>query len=136
MGTSTTLKSFSGRLVGLIEELDRHSGRIPLGELARLVGSTELTLADVERFVHFDDRHYSRNLIRRRDHYELLCLCWQSGQRSPIHDHQGTSCVVCVMKGLVTNTDFERVPAGYVKAVGSWDMACGSVEGRQDDEIH
>lgn len=136
MLTTAAAKRLSPPLTKLVETLDNAEGRVPLDSLVRIVGNLELTLADVNDFLHFEDRQYSRNLIHRSDHYELLCLCWKSGQRSPIHDHQGTSCVVRVLKGILTNTDFERVPAGYVKAAGSWDMACGSVEGRQDDEIH
>src|SRR5262249_38187953 len=66
----------------------------------------------------------------------LLVLCWKNGQRSPIHDHTGSSCAVRVLRGVLTETAFVFAPHGRVKAVGSRDLAAGAVCGSEDRDLH
>jgi cysteine dioxygenase len=63
-------------------------------------------------------------------------LCWRAGQRSPIHDHRGSSCGVKVIKGVATETFFDRTPHGHVYATGSRALNQGAVCGSQDDDLH
>src|SRR5262249_49576071 len=63
-------------------------------------------------------------------------LCWKNGQRSPIHDHVGSSCGVRVLRGTMTETRFEFAPNGHVKAVSSRDFEPNSVCGSQDYDMH
>jgi cysteine dioxygenase len=43
---------------------------------------------------------------------------------------------VRIIRGMLTNTDFDRVSAGYIKATGSHELSCGSICALQDDDIH
>ena len=74
--------------------------------------------------------------MREGPWYHLLVLCWKNGQRSPIHDHAGSTCGVRVLRGVLTETTFAFAPNGHVKAVGSRDLAEGQVCGTQDDDLH
>ena len=62
-------------------------------------------------------------------------LCWKNGQRSPIHDHTGSSCGVRVLRGTLTETLFELAPNGHVKAVARADFAAGQSD-RQRGHRH
>lgn len=126
----------AGPIQELVELLKPYEQRVELSTLARILGSVAVTVDDVRAYLRFDEHRYARNLIFRCPSYELLCLCWRSGQRSPIHDHVGSSCTVRIISGVLTNTDFARVSAGYIKATGSHDLACGSISALQDDDIH
>ena len=68
--------------------------------------------------------------------YQALILCWRKGQRSPIHDHTGSSCGVRVLEGTATETSFAQTPDGYVYATGSRELPPGAVCGSQDADIH
>jgi len=81
----------------------------------------------VAGFLRFSDRGYTRNLMRAGPWYHLLVLCWKNGQRSPIHDHAGSSCAVRVLRGTLTETLFEFAPNGHVKATFSREPAGRSV---------
>ena len=63
-------------------------------------------------------------------------MCWRSGQRSPIHDHQGSSCAVRVLHGTLTETLFEFAPSGHVKASFSRDLLPGQVIAGEDTDLH
>ena len=47
------------------------------------IGSDTGTNVGTAGFVHFDDRHYQRNLVRAGRWYHIWGLCWKNGQRSP-----------------------------------------------------
>jgi cysteine dioxygenase len=65
------------------------AGPITRDRVAGYCAEVELTRASLEPYVHFDDGFYTRNLIHRDEYFELMAVCWQPGQRTPIHTHNG-----------------------------------------------
>jgi len=123
-------------LAELFAYLDGLRERSPLAELVANLEELEVDCEDVVTFVRFSSRGYTRNLIRGGQWYNVLALCWKNGQRSPIHDHMGSSCAVRVLRGTATETLFEFAPNRHVKALFSRDLPVGCVCGSQDDDIH
>jgi cysteine dioxygenase len=66
---------------------------------------------DWSRYACFEPDRYTRNLVARNEHFELLILCWGQGHRSPIHDHQGQRCWMGVLEGKLVETQY-RMPRG------------------------
>ncbi len=120
----------------LLRRLDTRAGRIPLGELDTALADVTMTLDDVRPHVIFGTDTYRRNLVHAGPGYQALVLCWRNGQRSPIHDHAGSSCAVRVLAGEAVETVFERTRGGMVYAVRSLAHAPGSVCATQDSDIH
>lgn len=72
----------------------------------RAVSEKDFTIPNVQRFLRehhvapdtlapyllFDPQHYTRNLIDKTDLYELIAICWDSGQASSIHNHHEQNC--------------------------------------------
>jgi cysteine dioxygenase len=63
-------------------------------------------------------------------------LCWRNGQRSPIHNHRGSSCGVKVLRGVATETVFARAPNGMVLPTSSRELPTGFLCASADDDIH
>ena len=124
------------RIEELCRELDRHRHRIPLAELEAALRELEIRREDVARFALFDPDTYRRNLMHAGPAYQALILCWRNGQRSPIHDHRGSSCGVLVLEGVAVETVFERTRSGMVYATRSHEHSAGSVCATQDADIH
>lgn len=120
----------------LIEYLDGLDDRAPLDELQAELAELEIDVEDLGEYVRFSDKGYQRNLVHGGPWYHLLVLCWKNGQRSPIHDHAGSSCGVRVLRGTMTETRFEFAPNGHVLAVGSHTCRPGEVVGSQDSDLH
>lgn len=120
----------------LLVYLDGLNGRAPLQELTSRMADLDIDCDEVAEFLHFSERGYTRNLIRAGPWYNALVLCWKNGQRSPIHDHKGSSCGVRVLHGTLTETLFELTPNGHVKAIFSRDLPPGSVVGSEDTDTH
>ena len=116
--------------------LDGLTGRPDVGRLAEELSTFDIGLADLAEHLHFSPATYKRNLVRAGQHYHAWLLCWKNGQRSPIHDHRGSACVVRVLRGSLTETVFELAPNGHVKATYSRDFSEGSIVGHEDADIH
>lgn len=116
--------------------LDRLGGQAPLDELQAQVNELDIDETNLAPFVRFAERTYRRNLVRVGAWYNVWVLCWRNGQRSPIHDHRGSSCVIRVLHGTMTETLFERAPNGHIKPNFSRDVAPGGVVGSEDRDVH
>jgi cysteine dioxygenase len=59
----------------------------------------------IEKYLIWDLQHYTRNLIDKTPLYELLAICWETGQGSSIHNHKEQNCWMAVPIGrlLVQN---------------------------------
>ncbi len=123
-------------LTDLIRFLDGLDGRATLPDLMGQLKELDIDCDDLAEHVRFSSRAYARNLVRAGPWYHLLVLCWKNGQRSPIHDHAGSSCGVRVLRGAATETLFERAPNGHVKALFSRDLLPGDVCASEDDDMH
>ena len=122
-------------LAALLQELDTYDHRIPLDRLATHLAETTLGFEDVRAHAVFGTRTYRRNLLYTGPAYQALVLCWRNGQRSPIHDHRGSSCGVRVLRGVATETRFTLSPNGMILATSSRELAEGSVCASQDADI-
>ena len=126
----------SAKLEQLFHYLDRLQGQASLAEVTAVLTKLKITCDDVADHVRFNDAQYRRNSIRVGLWYQVWALCWKNGQRSPIHDHRGSNCVVQVLRGNLTQTLFEFAPNGHVKATGSADFPPGSFIHSHDSDMH
>jgi uncharacterized NAD(P)/FAD-binding protein YdhS/predicted metal-dependent enzyme (double-stranded beta helix superfamily) len=124
------------RILELFDTWDSRATTIPFSEMVEALRGLELERADLAGALVFAERNYRRIAIRRSPHYEALILCWKSGQRSPIHNHLGSSCVVRVVEGRATETSFVRSPCGKLVPQRSRSFAAGSVTGCKDEAVH
>ena len=120
----------------LIEYLDGLHERASLERLKSLLAETRVTLEDLREFVVFDDEHYRRNLVSIGPWYEILVICWKSGQRSPIHNHAKSTCGLKVLAGVCTETVFDYSPCGQVVALHSASLTAGHITASQDTDTH
>ena len=120
----------------LVAYLDSLTERATIGKLHQLLTQSSVTLSDVSPYAIFSELGYARNLVCEGPWYHLLVLCWRSGQRSPIHNHAGSTCGLKILEGIATETLFEQTPCGQVKAVRSTEMAQGGICATQDADTH
>ncbi len=80
--------------------LEQEFDRDPRGRAAaRLLAEYARGHHDWKCFEVFDPARYTRNLLHRCPSFELLLLCWDSEQESPIHDHAQQDCWMAVLEG-------------------------------------
>jgi cysteine dioxygenase len=123
-------------LAAFLKELDAYEGRVPLALLTDRLRALDVKWDEIEPFVRFADDTYRRNLMHVGPGYHALVLCWRSGQRSPIHDHRGSSCGVRVLRGTAAETIFLRTPEGHAFPTRTRELHEGFCCGSQDADIH
>jgi len=123
-------------LTALFTALDALEGRATVEVLAELLSSCDIQIDDVASHVRYSERAYTRIPLNTGEHYQAWVMCWRNGQRSPIHDHRGSSCAVRVMFGTLTETLFDFAPNGQVKATFSRDFLPGEVITGGDGDMH
>ncbi len=131
-----TLAPPPAALIPLVEYLDGLGERASIDRLRELLNGAHVTLEDVREFVRFDAAQYQRNLVCEGEWYELLVICWRSGQRSPIHNHARSTCGLKVLRGVCSETVFDRAPCGQVVALYSRDLHEGHICASQDTDTH
>lgn len=60
-------------------------------------------------YLYFCSNHYTRNLIHKTDLFELIALCWDIGQKSPIHNHRDQKCWMAMPYGKLQIHNFQMI---------------------------
>lgn len=123
-------------LAALVDYLDSLDGRMDLGVMSGLLGDLDVSATDFGTASAFCPDSYQRNVLRRSSWYELVVLCWEPGQRTPIHDHRGSSCAFRVVEGVATETRFDPTPSGLYCAGPTERLGAGTVCAAEDDDVH
>lgn len=124
------------KLASLIAYLDSLNGRADLAKLTALLSDVRIAREDIASCCVFGARGYKRNTITESPWYELLALCWHSGDATPIHDHQGVSCAFRVIEGTGTEIRFNATPSGLICPAATIAMEPGYICAADDADIH
>lgn len=112
-----------------LREPDRTGGTKVAGMLARYASES----GDWRDYMRFREECYARNLVSASELFELLVICWQPGQVSPIHDHQGQRCWMAVLDGSMRETQFHAAAQGPLRTGRSSAFQPGQVAYIQDE---
>src|SRR4051794_11658428 len=77
-----------------------------------ILGFLQRTLVDPESlssYLTWDRQHYTRNLIDKTAHYELIAICWEVGQASSVHNHRDQNCWMAGPMGRLQVENFHLV---------------------------
>lgn len=98
-----TIDEFSNRLASIPEAEFTHENVL---QFLRTNHVDKCTLAP---YLFFAGDHYTRNLILKTDLFELLAICWDIGQKSPIHNHRDQRCWMAMPYGKLQIHNFSLV---------------------------
>lgn len=95
-----------------------------------LCHDTDLDDSSLAPYVHWNDALYTRNLIYRDDLFEIMAVCWQKGQKTVLHTHNGQLGWMMVSRGVaeVTNFKWQGCNAAEGQNVGGLDCIAGATE--------
>ena len=69
--------------------------------------SVQVSDASLAPYVHYDDKVYTRNLIYRDALFEVMTICWQPGQKTAVHTHNGQLCWMIAQRGNLAVVDYK-----------------------------
>lgn len=79
----------------LITELSDAS----LKDYNQILKNFDFQAIDFDSFQSWSSEKYTRNCLYRDEKFELILLCWEEGQGTSIHGHDGKDCWVYLLEG-------------------------------------
>ena len=120
----------------LIERLNSQPSVPTLEELNSWVANVEISESDLKPYLGFKEGNYWRHRVCRNEAVEMLVICWRPGQKTPIHDHNGSHGVVRVHTGLMDETIFKYDEQQGLCHDSSRECPTGTVTGAEIPDIH
>ena len=80
-----------------------------------------------EPFCSWSTESYTRNCLVDTGAFELILLCWEAGQCTPIHDHGGEECWVKIIEGEFKETIYQMGEKGELNKVKSTILKPGDI---------
>jgi cysteine dioxygenase len=107
-----------------------------LAEVNDLIQRTEIHPEDVLPYARFKAGNYSRHRVMKNEFTEMLVLCWKPGQRTPIHDHNGSHGAVFIHKGILWETTFAYDAQTGLAYKAHRELRSGGLTGSEIPDIH
>ncbi len=120
----------------LIALLEAQTTPPSLEQLFSWLQNTEISDDDVAPYLGFKEKTYWRHLVCRNNAVEMLVLCWKPGQRTVIHDHNGSQGAVYVQQGVVWETNFTFDDAEGLAYKSGQEYGAGMITGADVPDIH
>lgn len=96
------------KVINNLPELISELNKSTKDEYADIGARLEIPIDQLKPYAYWNSDFYTRNCIERTEHYELILLCWEDGQNTPIHCHGGEECWVYIMDGKLQETHFQH----------------------------
>ena len=123
-------------LAGLVAAINAQEGRPRLEQIYEWLQGAEISREELEPYLGFKDGNYWRHRVCRNEFAEMLVLCWRPGQRTPIHDHNGSHGVVRVQQGVMWETTFHFDDTKGLCYKKGQQRCQGEVTGSDVPDIH
>ncbi len=75
----------------------------------RILKSLQIPIEKFYNIAEWDADHYSRVCLAKNKKFELILLCWNGYDQTPIHDHDGQKCWVYQLAGQIEEKRYDLV---------------------------
>ena len=123
-------------LPALMKTLESQSSVPSLEQIYDWLETAEISTQELSPYIGFKEGNYWRHRVCRNKFVEMLVLCWRPGQRTPIHDHNGSHGGVKICEGMLWETTFTFGPLRGLEYKSAREYAPGAVTGSDIPDIH
>lgn len=109
----------------------------------QFLGDNPVDVDSITRYFHWNPDFYTRNLIYKNDRFEMMAICWESGQLSRVHNHSDQKCWMTVPVGRLRGQNFAVAEIdesrGFCKLIetNSFELAdCLAAKVELEEPIH
>jgi NitT/TauT family transport system ATP-binding protein len=94
-------------MAAFVDTLERIAAdRLDPRQVQAYLQQTPVAPAALEPYLVFRPGGYTRNLVHRTSAFEVLVICWDVGQRAPVHGHEGEFCWARIERGRLRFTTY------------------------------
>ena len=134
--TAQPLETPSLTFAELVDRLQSRTAPPSIDEITSWLSNVQVTPTDLEPYLGFKEGNYWRHRVCRNEAAEMLVICWRPGQKTPIHDHNGSHGVVKVQQGLMWETMFTYDDTRGLCYQSARECPTGEVTGAGVPDIH
>ena len=116
-----------------IAELKNYLPQCKGRDFTEIVTTMKLNPKETTPYQFWNEEHYTRNCIVRSENFELLLLCWEPGQFTPIHGHGGEECWVYMVEGNLHEERFKLDQNNQLVISNQWEMPAYHTSYMEDD---
>ncbi len=84
-----------------------------------IIRSSNLPVHAFADYCSWSAKCYTRNCLVENEKFELILLCWEEGQITPIHNHGGEECWVKIIDGEFREKIYTTNQAGQLYMVNT-----------------
>lgn len=96
-------------------------------DFPKITKQINISASEFDDYVYWDKDSYTRNCIERTENFELMLLCWNSKQTTPIHDHGGEKCWVYQIKGSIDELRYDKNENDQLEVVNQMTLPPGKL---------
>ena len=102
-----------------LDELATSLSEEEQSKFSDLLHSLNLPTSAFDNYSSWSAESYTRNCIIENEKFELILICWEQGQITPIHNHDGQECWVRIIDGEFRETIYQLDDVGELNVIRS-----------------
>jgi cysteine dioxygenase len=84
----------------------------PKDSYLSIMQSVEIPIREFEKYYTWKEDRYARNCLFKTDDFELLLICFEKGQETPIHDFDSQKAWINILQGKLCEERFRVAEDG------------------------
>lgn len=113
-GPTCTDKAFEKLMNSLGKAFAQKSSQV---DIKTILNNFQCHLSELNKFIHFNPRRYTRNLVMLDENFSVILICWEPGQESPVHTHSNSCTWMKVLDGTLQQVYYNQAKKPYKKNV-------------------
>jgi cysteine dioxygenase len=102
-------------------------------DYVKIAKGMDIPLENFKKYIHWKKEGYSRNCIIKTDDFELILICWNKDDITPIHGHDNKKCWVYQVDGEMTEIRYKQDSEGNLDECNRMTLTPGKLCYMQDD---
>ena len=94
------------------------------------VTNSRVPITELDPYLVWKPDRYTRGLVYRNELFEVIVLCWNVGQGSPVHDHAGQKCWMTLPQGRLEITNYAYKHGREIEFIDT------EIVGEHESDIH
>ena len=124
MITTVSLEGFVAALRAIPEEEFTDS------RVLETVTNSRVPITELDPYLVWKPDRYTRGLVYRNELFEVIVLCWNVGQGSPVHDHAGQRCWMTLPQCRLEITNYAYKHGREIEFIDT------EIVGEHESDIH
>ena len=83
------------KIISLLNNLNKSK----LNKLVSEIRNIKIGRSDISKYINFNNNVYTKNLVYRDKHSEIILICWDKNCKTKIHNHPENGCIMKILQG-------------------------------------